>query len=440
MPRLGWTMEVGTVVAWLKDDGAEIEAGDLIFSVESDKAVTEVEALDSGVLRIPADSPIGVEVPVGSRLAFILAPGEAEPAAVAAVGGVAPVARSPTIGVQTDGRPHANGDGGEPAISPRARRIAGELGVDWRALAGSGGNGRIRERDVRAAAVAIPSVESRRAAPAVRRLAEANGVEVARLTTGHPAGRITRADVLAASVRPVDPSARVGATPLSAIRRTIVQRMEESARTTASVTLTTEADATELVKLRGIMKDEIGETGELLPSYNDLIVRLTALALRRHPDLNASLTAGGIVRHPGIHIGLAVDTDRGLLAPVVRDADRKSVHAIAAEASALIGATRAGTAPADALRGGTFTVTNLGMYGIDAFTPIINLPECAILGIGRIVAKPVVVDEEAETVAVRRMVALSLTFDHRVVDGAPAARFLQSVVRLIERPYTALTR
>lgn len=190
------------------------------------------------------------------------------------------------------------------------------------------------------------------------------------------------------------------------------------------------------------------QTGDLLlagsqiaaPSYNDLLARLLAVTLQEFPALNASLQEGTIIQHAGVHIGIAVDTERGLLVPVVRDVHKKSVQVIAAESAVLIANARAGKISADDLRGGTFTLSNLGMYEIDAFTPIINLPECAVLGVGRIVAKQVVVDEESETVAVRRMMVLSLTFDHRLVDGGPAAQFLQRVKRFVEHPYLWLTR
>jgi len=206
------------------------------------------------------------------------------------------------------------------------------------------------------------------------------------------------------------------------------------------VTLTTEADATELSRVRGHLKDELTPGGEVVPSLSDLVVRLVALALVEHPALNASLVEDRIVEHAAVHIGIAVDTERGLLVPVVRDAEGRSVREIATEAARLIEAARTGTSRPEELTGGTFTVTNLGMYGIDAFTPIVTVPECAVLGLGRIVARPVVVDEATEAVAVRKMMALSLTFDHRLVDGAPAARFLQRVVGMVERPYSWLMR
>jgi pyruvate dehydrogenase E2 component (dihydrolipoamide acetyltransferase) len=174
--------------------------------------------------------------------------------------------------------------------------------------------------------------------------------------------------------------------------------------------------------------------GAAWPTYTDCFVKLTAVALSENPDLNASLDGERLVRHRVVHIGVAVDTPRGLLVLVLRDVLAKSLQALATEAAALVAAARAGTVSPDALHGGTFTVSNLGAYEIDAFTPIINLPECAILGVGRIAPRAVVVDETAGLIAPRKMVALSLTFDHRVVDGAPAARFLQRVKQLVERP------
>jgi pyruvate dehydrogenase E2 component (dihydrolipoamide acetyltransferase) len=170
------------------------------------------------------------------------------------------------------------------------------------------------------------------------------------------------------------------------------------------------------------------------------MIKIVALGLAEHPALNASLTETGIVRHSNVHVAIAVDTPRGLVAPVVHDAGARSVASIARESARLIGDAHGGASrPAD-LAGATFTITNLGMFEIDAFTPMVNLPQCAILGLGRIVARPVVVDEAAEQVGVRRMLSLSLTFDHRLVDGAPAARFLQRVKHLVERPTLWLFR
>jgi pyruvate dehydrogenase E2 component (dihydrolipoamide acetyltransferase) len=225
--------------------------------------------------------------------------------------------------------------------------------------------------------------------------------------------------------------------PFTQVRRIVADRMATSAHTAAPVTLNTEADATELVSLRARLKAEAEVRKEPAPSYNDLLTKIVARALIDHPALNARLEGDSIVTSPAVHIGLAVDTERGLLVPVLRDAHTKSVLRIAQESAPLIERARSGRVGPDDLRGGTFTITNLGMYEIDTFTPIINLPECAILGIGRILAKLVVVNAQNEY-QVRQMVALSLTFDHRVVDGAPAARFLQQIKHDIERPYWSL--
>jgi pyruvate dehydrogenase E2 component (dihydrolipoamide acetyltransferase) len=213
--------------------------------------------------------------------------------------------------------------------------------------------------------------------------------------------------------------------------------MAESAQTVAAVTLTTEADASELVALREQMKAVLTPRGRLVPGYTDLIVKLTAVALQEHPLLNASWKESEIVIPDDIHIAVAVDTDAGLLVPVVRSVPFKSVEQIAGELRTLAEKAHSRQLSPDDLQGGTFTVTNLGMYGIDAFTPIVNLPQCAILGVGRIISKPAVHNDQ---VVPRAMMALSLTFDHRVVDGGPAARFLNTVREYVEQPYLWLTK
>jgi pyruvate dehydrogenase E2 component (dihydrolipoamide acetyltransferase) len=440
MPRLGWTMESGTLVEWFKADGEAVEAGELLFAVETDKAVQEIEALDSGVLHIPADSPLGADTPVGSLLGYILQPGEAVPA-----GEVSASAPSEIVATAEETEPVeavatiVSSDA--PAISPRARRVARELGIDWVVIAGSGSSGRITEKDIRAhaASIAQPASGKGRATPTVRRLAEEQGIDLGAVAGSAPGGRVTRSDVASLVAAQPRVAAQAGdiATPMSTVRRLTAQRMTEAARTVAPVTLTTEVDATELVAVRARLK---AESAELVPSPTDLLVKLTALVLSKHPELNSSLDGETIVQHAAINIGVAVDGERGLSAPVVRDAASKSLFAIAAESAALIEKARKGSLSPDALTGGTFTISNLGMFGIDAFTPILNLPECAILGVGRIVAKPVVIDEETGEIAVRRMLILSLTFDHRIVDGAPAARFLQTLSGMIERPFTWLLR
>ncbi len=400
MPKLGWTMEEGILDEWIKQDGDEVQPGDIIFVVESDKALQEIEAFDGGILRISPDAPpVGSTVKIGELLAYLVEPGEAPPFELAKADKVeqAPVAaaiglsKSPATAPAT--KPAKRSRAGGPAISPRAKRVALELGVDWALLTGSGSGGRIIERDIRAAAD--------------------------RVSTPAPAADIS-----------ITPVAR--RQPLPRIRQLTRDRMVESARGTAPVTLTTEADATELHQLRRNLR---ADGNKNVPSYTDLLAKLVAAALTEHPALNASIEGDELLLHSAINIGLAVDTERGLLAPVIRDADRLSLLELAAVSADLIERTRDGKIAAEELQGGTFTISNLGMYDIDAFTPIINLPQCAILGVGRIVPRQVVVDAEAQRLAIRQMMALSLTFDHRAVDGAPAARFLQRVKQYVETPY-----
>jgi len=312
----------------------------------------------------------------------------------------------------TDDRRSPTADGREANASPLAKRRAAELGVDLAALAQKLGGKRISREDVEQAAAEA------QAAP--RTAAAAAGPQ----PTSHTAVSVAA-------------SANETRTPLSSMRRVIAERMAHVARTAAPVTLTTTVDASELVRLRAQLK---ADGAAVTPSINDLMMRICAQALREHPAMNARLDGDAIVTSSGVHIGLAVDTDRGLLVPVLRDVQERSLGQIAAATAQLVARAREGRCASDELRGGTFTITNLGMFEIDAFTPIVNLPECAILGVGRIAPQLVVIDAAAEKTAVRQMATLSLTFDHRIVDGAPAAKFLQRVKRLSEQPYLWLVQ
>ncbi len=449
MPRLGWTMEEGIFGEWLKQDGEEVQAGDLLFTVEGDKATQEVEVFEGGILRLPSNAPAsGDVVPVGALLAYIVRVGEPLPEqGERAAEPAAPGEGSDSHGEQTPARRaaamrKADVDGREtPAVSPRARRVAGELGVDWAVLTGSGATGRIIERDVRAAAEMLKEETVMDASPVARRMAAEAGIDLAALAASMGGGRIQREDVEAAIAARREPAAAEEAdaqeiVPHTRIRQITAQRMAESARTTAPVTLTTEADATELVALRQQLRESYARRELPVPSLNDIYLKLTAAALQEHPTINASWGDEGLLLHRDIHIAFAVDTEDGLLAPVLRDVAGKSLRQIAAESKDLIEGARQHRLGREAMQGGTFTITNLGMYGIDAFTPIINLPQAAILGIGRIVCKPAVHNGE---VAARQMVALSLTFDHRVVDGGPAARFLNTVREYVTEPVIWLT-
>ena len=437
LPRLGWDMTEGIFGEWLKHDGDAIKPGDLLYTVEGDKATQEVESMDAGVLRIRPDGPqMGDTIPVGTLLAYIAQPDETVTFASSQVEAALPAAVP--VAVETQAAPENR----KPevvhrtAISPRARRVAAELGVEWRELTGSGRTGRIVERDIRAALDAgRPPAPSFRATPVAARMAQDAGIDLAALAAQKPGQRIGRQDVEAALASqqeaPAAPDANAEHIPVTRVRRLVAQRMSESAHTTAPVTLTTEADAVELVALRNQLKAAFAPRDLPVPTYNDLFIKLTAVALTEHPLLRAVWGEDEIVVEGGIHIGLAVDTAEGLLVPVVRNVQEKSVRQIAATTKTLVAAAQSRQIGSADLQGGNFTITNLGAYNIDAFTPIINLPQCAILGLGRIVEKPAVHNGQ---VAPRHQVALSLTFDHRVVDGAPAARFLDLVRQLVETP------
>jgi pyruvate dehydrogenase E2 component (dihydrolipoamide acetyltransferase) len=372
VPRLGWTMEEGTFGGWLKADGDNVREGDELFVLESDKASESVAALDAGILRIPGDGPRqGDVVKVGQRIGYLTAPGEAMPSGKA--NGPTATRQPETPKPMVAAAPPTVRRKGQ-AISPRARRAARALGVDWADLTSSGSTGRLIERDVLAAA-----------------------------------GRGTADRVV----------------PASPLRRLIAERMAESSRTTAPVTLTTKADATHFRRWRERRKAEGGP----VPGYTELILSVTAKALRQHSQLNARWQGDTIVVCGGIHLGVAVDTPAGLVVPVIRDSDRLSVDQLGERLRDLAERARSRRLRAEEMEGGTFTVSNLGMYGIDAFTPIVNLPECAVLGVGRVVSKPAVWEGH---IVPRDMVTLSLTFDHRAVDGAPAARFLSDVRLRIE--------
>ena len=407
-PRLGWSMEEGVFGEWLKTDGEHVRAGDMVYVLEGEKAAHEIETLDEGILCIPPDAPQpGDAVLVGQVIGFLLTAGEAPPASVRRERVTAPpTAEAPApssaaspeaaAAVARGPAPAQRGRRTKVAASPRARRRAQELGVDWTQLRGTGRNGRIRERDVLATADARPSA----ALPAPRELP------------------------------PTAPGRRQ---PVSGIRLTIAQRMLAGVQQTAPVTLTTKVDASALVALRKRWKGS--ESPGAVPTYNDMLVKLVAVALGDVPELNACWYAGGVYLYDAIHIALAVDTPSGLLAPVIRNADQLGLSQIAERSRTLSEQARAGTLAAEDLQGGTFTITNLGMFDIDSFTPIINLPQAAILGVGRIVQEPVVREGRIE---VGETMALSLTFDHRVIDGAPAARWLQRLNGLIRSPQTVL--
>jgi pyruvate dehydrogenase E2 component (dihydrolipoamide acetyltransferase) len=324
------------------------------------------------------------------------------------------------------------------------------MGIDLAWVTGSGPDGRIVEKDV------LRHLSERpKATPMALKAADQLGLEIGKVSGTGVSGRIMKADVTEAAsftatpaeVPPADavltgprgPAVLPGVetVPVTGLRRIIADRMAASDAATARVTLVTEADATALVETRERLKASVEEEWGFAPGYNDLLALVVARALTEFPYMNARLTADGtaIERLPAVNLGMAVNTARGLLVPVIRNAEQMGLRAFGARFRELIERARAGRLLPDDLSGGTFTITNLGMYDIDAFTPIINPPEAAILGAGRIQPKAVV---RGDNIVARQMWTLSLAFDHRLVDGAPAARFLQRIKQLVENPHLLL--
>ncbi len=449
MPQLGLTMEYGTIVNWLVAEGDEVLAGQEVCEVETDKATVAVEAHYAGqVARIL--TAVGQEVPVGTPICVLVPPGETLPPdwqpSDARTAVEASIASQPSVDGPASARSAGVYDGGSVQASWKARELARESGLDLAVIMGTGPSGRVVAADVlnSQTAPATPTVDVDVAAsPLACTLAGALGIDLARVAGTGLNGRVEREDVIrfAADIisgdgqqagersAPVLPPRVV---PLEGIRGIVSQRMAESVHTTARVTLMREADASALVAFRARLKSQ-----DIQVAYNDLLIVICAAALKEHPEANARLTERGIEQLPDVHIGLAVDTDRGLLVPVIHNAHRRSLLETAAESRRLIDGARSGRISPDNLTGGTFTLTSLGIYGVDAFTPVINLPECCILGVGRIVRKPVV-DERTDAVVVQPRITLSLVFDHRVIDGAPAARFFNRIVELVEEPMLLL--
>jgi pyruvate dehydrogenase E2 component (dihydrolipoamide acetyltransferase) len=325
-----------------------------------------------------------------------------------------------------------------PAAAPSVRRQARELGVELSGIEGTGPGGRILSADVERASSersrGEPAKRSNVAAvasPRAKRVAAELGIDWTRLSGTGAGGRIREQDVRAAAVQRTSPANERSERrhPLSSRRRVIARRMLASRQQTVPVTLTTRADATNLVELRERYKSMGGAT--LIPSYQDIIIKIVAEVLKRHRLLAARLDENAIVfpADEELHVGMAVDTDEGLLVPVLQNVGSTSLIQVAAQSRSLIERARAGTLAVADMQGAVFTITNLGAYGIDAFTPIINAPESAILGLGAIRREPVVLDDGQ--IVARSQLTLSLTFDHRIVDGAPAARFLQTLVAAI---------
>ncbi len=436
MLQMDQTMTKGKIGKWLVNEGDTVAQGQPLLEIETDKVVHEQESPADGVIAQLLATE-GSDVPVNELLAIIAAPGEE----VARIEPGAPVPKSQEEKRVENSPTRAAKD---IKASPAARELAEKLAIDLGEVTASGPGGRILESDVQRYIELREPAEVRsdrdepprlKASPLARRLAKEHGIALTSIAGSGPDGRIVRDDVLqhrSEEIQTAPDAAQV--IPMSGIRGIIAERMTMSVQTNANVTLHTEVDATELVQLRGHLNEKLAAR-DITLTYTDLLVKMATNALRTHPRLNATLTDDGIHLLEEINIGVAVALEDGLVVPVIRNADTHGLSEISAQVKAFAEKARNNQLTPGELQGGTFTLTNLGNFGVDAFTPIINPPECAILGIGRIVKKPAVHNDE---IVVRSMLTLSLTFDHRVVDGAPAAQFLQTVASYIQAPYLLL--
>ncbi len=418
MPKMGDTMEEGKILRWLKKEGDTVKRGEFLAEVETDKVNIEIEAFANGVLR-KILVPEGQSAAIGAGIALIGTPDEPLPESAGGTGKAKTVTpqsvgktETPTnqsVEVSFQPQPAKNGQG-RIFISPLARRFAEENQLDYRQLRGTGPNGRIIKLDVEAALkqqpvaaaapVAAPSAPSLEPAPAAVDTGEV--VEI----------------------------------PLTAMRRTIARRLSQSMQTAPHFYVTSVIDIGKLAALRQQINEYAAtDPAPVKVSFNDLIIRAVARTLVRIPQVNVSFAEDRILQKKSVHIGVAVALDEGLIVPVLRNADKLSILDIARETQRLAEAARTGKLRPEDFSGGTFTVSNLGMFDVESFTAVINPPESAILAVGSITPTPTVVDGQ---VVVRDRMKVTLSSDHRAIDGVTAARFLQEVKRLLEEPFGLL--
>ena len=469
MPKLGLTMEEGTILEWLLDDGAVVEPGTPVLRIETDKVESDVEAAGSGRLHRLAE--IGSTHACGAVIALLLADGEEPPSSsgptASASSGATPTApkSSGATTAAPSGAPAARRADGRLIASPNARRMAEELGIDLSTVIGTGPGGRIVSEDVEEAAArprpavapsttavstAVPTGagSSVLATAAARQLADLLGVDLAAVAPDPTDGRVSRDGVAAhvrqllSAARPAPPTPSAVSAPvvelppasqtpssvkrMSGMRGTIAKRMHASLQQMAQLTLTMDAE------MDAVVADRESRKGRpIVPGFTDYVIAACARALRQHGIVNSQVTDDGIALLPDVHVGMAVALDEGLVVPVVRDAAHLDLEALAAETKRLAAAARSGSLALGDLEGGTFSVSALGMFGVDAFTPVINPPNTAIMGVGRL-RNDVMLD--GGVVGARTRLTLSFTWDHRVFDGAPAAEFTQTVCRLLASP------
>ncbi|MBQ6317409.1 MAG: 2-oxo acid dehydrogenase subunit E2 [Oscillospiraceae bacterium] len=434
MPKLGLTMTEGTVSKWLKKVGDEIKSGEPFFEVETDKLTNTIEANTDGVVRHFFVEE-GTTVPVLDKVAIIAAADEDISALLGGAPAAAAAPEAPAAAAPAASAAPVRAPGERVVAAPAAKKLAKELGIDLALVPGTGPNGRITLDDVKnwkpaPAAPAAPAAEEApktKASPLAAAVAKDLGIDLDKIGAKD---RVLAEDILRylESTREKAPeeAPREEVVPMNGMRKAIAKNMLNSHMTSPTVTANLSVDMSAMKAYREQLKAK-----EIKVSYTDLLVKFIAKALTEFPLLNCSVEDNKIVYKHYVNMGVAVALDNGLVVPNVPDADKKRLTEISKEIKELAKLAREGGLPMEKLRGGTFTITNLGMYGIESFTPIINQPEVAILGVTTMEDRAVVRGGE---IVIRPMMTLSLTFDHRVVDGSVAAEFLQRVKALLENP------
>ena len=445
LPMLGQTMEEGTIIQWFKHEGESIRKGEPLLEVMTDKVNMEVESPESGTIRKIIAQP-DETVPIMAPIAIIGTPDEMiddlladdTPVQISAAQTAEIEEAAPALG----SAPNAS-TGVTPAspsrvfISPRARRLAHDHDVPIDSLAGrgTGPKGRIVEKDVQAYVAQIKS-GTVKASPLAAKVADDMGIDLREIIGTGPQGKVMREDVLQAGAPGTDiPVLQMRSIPFAGMRRMVADAVTKSYQTAPHVTLTTEVDMTETVKVRSHILAEFERKYGARISYTDFIVKAAARAILDHPIVNGSLHGNEIRIAGSVNIGVAVALDDGLIVPVVKNADGRSLAEISIDLKRLVDKARNSALAQDDVSGGTFSITNLGAYGIDVFDPIITPGQSAILGVCRIAEKPVVIERQ---IMIHSMMNLCLSFDHRVMDGAPAAQYLRRVKELLESPYQLL--
>ena len=447
MPKLSSTMEVGTLLQWFKNEGDSVEVGDPLFEIMTDKINIEVESYEEGILlkKYFAEED---EIPINHVIGYIGEASEHVPEAPPGESGAAvqdnlsdsrqpamhdleeiEISETTTIN-ETGDTGKENSQSEKIRATPAARRVAKEHNIVLSEIPGTGPKGRIHQKDVGDFLQAAP-----KATPLAKKVAGAERIDLHTINGSGPRGKIYRADV--EKMRQPSTASETGGRrmKMEGIRKVVAERMLQSKTTAPHVTLTTEVDMSEAIHLRKQLLGTIEKQTGFRLSYTEIVLKAVAACLKRHRNLNVSLEGNEIIFHEEINLGIAVAVENGLLVPVVKEADQKGLSDLTAECKRLGTAARNSNLKPQEMSGGTFTISNLGMYAIDAFTPVINQPESAILGVGRINEKPV---GRNGAIELRPMMVLSLSFDHRVIDGAPAAAFLTNLKEVLEQPFKLL--